>query len=345
MDPPTTTHLNPRTTTVSELRFNPQLGEWVITATHRQDRTFLPPRDFCPLCPTRSPDRPTEIDRPDFDIAVFENRFPSLRRQPDPPSVEGTTLTPVRPSVGECEVVVYTPRHDATATDLSVRKLERLISVWAHRTLELGAREEVEYVFIFENKGEAIGVTLNHPHGQIYAYPFLPPILEREVEAGESHLRANGRCLWCALVEQEVSDGRRIVARTEGWVATVPFFAHWPYEVHITPTAHIGWLHELAETSVAELARLLKTVLLKYDHLFGYSLPYVMAIHQRPTGTGDYSGYHLHIEFYPPNRTESKLKYLAGSEAGAGAFINDTLPEETAERLRALEPRDPAEVS
>src|SRR5215212_2557574 len=159
---------------MSELRWNPQLREWVITATHRQDRTFLPPRDFCPLCATRDPKFPTEIDRPDFEIAVFENRFPSLRRVPEEPSVEGTPLTPVRPSVGECEVVVYTPHHDATAADLSVRKLEQLISVWAHRTLELGGRPEVDYVFVFENKGQSIGVTLLHPHGQIYAYPYIP---------------------------------------------------------------------------------------------------------------------------------------------------------------------------
>jgi UDPglucose--hexose-1-phosphate uridylyltransferase len=281
---------------------------------------------------------PTEIDRPEFDIAVFENRFPSLRRHPDPPEVVGTDLTPVRPAVGVCEVVVYTPRHDATASDLSVEKLERLIAVWAHRTLELGAQEPVEYVFVFENKGESIGVTLHHPHGQIYAYPFVPPLIQREVNAGNQHVAEHGRCLWCALLDQETSDGRRIVLQTDYWVAGVPFFARWPYEVHVTPRDHIGWLHELDDEGVRDLARVLKGVLLKYDHLFGFSLPYIMAVHQRPTSTADHSAFHLHFEFYPPNRTESKLKYLAGSEAGAGAFINDTLPEETAGRLRLLDP-------
>jgi len=329
---------------MSELRRNPQLREWVITATHRQERTFLPPRDFCPLCPTRPGGHPTEIDRDDFDIAVFENRFPSLRPNPEPPSVDGTSLTPVRPAIGSCEVVVYTPRHDATAADLSVAKLERLISVWAHRTLELGSDPAVEYVFAFENKGESIGVTLHHPHGQIYAYPFIPPLIEREVDAANEYLADHDRCLWCALVEQEATDARRIVARTEHWLAGVPFFARWPYEVHITPTQHVGWLHELDDDQTAQLARILKTVIVKYDHLFGFSLPYIMAIHQRPTGTDDHSAYHLHFEFYPPNRTATKLKYLAGSEAGAGAFINDTLPEETAESLRSLEPLDPDDV-
>jgi UDPglucose--hexose-1-phosphate uridylyltransferase len=329
---------------MSELRWNPQLGEWVITATHRQDRTFLPPRDFCPLCPAGRSEAETEIDRADFEVAVFENRFPSLRPEPDEPTVAGSELTPVRPSVGACEVVVYTPRHDATATDLSLTELSRLITVWAHRTLELGAREEVAYVFVFENKGESIGVTLHHPHGQIYAYPYLPPTIERETRMAAAELGRSGECLWCGLLAQETADGRRIVAQTDGWVAGVPFFARWPYEVHITPQRHIGWLHELDESSTLELARLLKTVLLKYDRLFGFSLPYIMAVHQRPTETADHGGYHLHIEFYPPNRTANKLKYLAGSEAGAGAFINDTLPEETAATLRELEPREPQRI-
>ena len=326
---------------MSELRWNPQLREWVITATHRQERTFLPPADICPLCPTR-PDGPaTEIDHPTFGVAVFENRFPSLRPDPGKPTVAGTPLTPALPSVGACEVVVYTPRHDATATDLSLAQLQRLIAVWAHRTLVLGARPEIEYVFIFENKGEQIGVTLHHPHGQIYAYSYLPPIIEREASAAGDHFAEHGGCLWCGLLDQEVGEGRRLVAETDTWVAGVPFFARWPYEVHLTPRRHVGWLHELGVAEIDDLARVIKTVLLKYDALFGFSLPYIMAIHQRPTRTGDDAAYHLHIEFYPPNRTATKLKFLAGSEAGAGAFINDTLPEETAAELRALAPTDP----
>ena len=328
---------------MSELRWNPQLGEWVITATHRQDRTFLPPRDFCPLCPTRPGRPPTEIDRADFDIAVFQNRFPSLRPNPPEPAVEGTAFTPVERALGEGEVIVYTPEHDATLTGASLERIRHLIAVWAHRTLALGARDEVDYVFIFENKGEAIGVTLNHPHGQIYAYPYLPSIIEREADSARAH-SADGGCLWCGLIDQERADGRRIVLETDGWIAGVPFFARWPYEVHITPRRHVGWLHELDAAEVDGLARVLKGVLLKYDALFGFSLPYIMAIHQRPTDGGDHDGYHLHFELYPPHRTEAKLKYLAGSETGAGAFINDTLAEETAGRLRALAPLWAADV-
>ena len=329
---------------MSELRWNPQLGDWVITATHRQGRTFLPSRDFCPLCPSRDGLPATEIDRADFEVAVFENRFPSLQPRPPEPAVVGTALTPVAPAIGACEVVVYTPRHDWALARADLPHLRRLIAVWAHRTLELGARPEIASVFVFENRGEAIGVTLHHPHGQIYAYPHLPDVLRREAENGQAHRFEHGSCLWCDVLAQELGDGRRVVAATGTWVASVPFFARWPYEVHLTPRRHVGWLHELTGAEADDLARVLKAVLVKYDALFGIPLPYVMAVHQRPTDGGDHAGYHLHIEFYPPNRTADKLKYLAGSEAGAGAFINDTLPEETAARLRDLEPTDLAQL-
>jgi UDPglucose--hexose-1-phosphate uridylyltransferase len=327
---------------MSERRWNPVLGEWVITATHRQDRTFLPPAEFCPLCPTRPGGAPTEIGRADFEIAVFDNRFPSLRRDPEPPAVDGTELTPVEPSYGACEVVVYTPDHNGTLGALSVRHVRRLVSVWAHRTLVLGARDEVAYVYAFENRGEEIGVTLHHPHGQIYAYPTIPTVLERELANATEHLAHTDACLWCDLNRQELDDGRRIVARGGGWLATVPFFARWPYEVHLVNERHVGWLHELEPSEVDGLGRILLTVVRKYDALFDRTLPYIMAIHQRPTDGGTHDAYHLHVEFYPPNRTATKLKYLAGSEAGAGAFINDTLPEHTAATLRDLPPHDPA---
>lgn len=323
---------------MSERRWNPVLGEWVITATHRQDRTFLPPRDFCPLCPTRPGGIATEIERPDFDIVVFDNRFPSLLADPPPPAVEGTELTPVAPAIGACEVVVYTPEHDATLATVPRSRIRHLVEVWAHRTADLGSRPEVAYVYVFENKGEAIGVTLHHPHGQIYAYPTIPPVVRREADQARGHAEASGRCLWCDLAEQERDDGRRIVLETEHWQATVPFFARWPYEVHLASRRHVGWLHELDGEEADDLAEVLSRLVRAYDGLFGFSLPYIMAVHQRPTDGGDHDGYHLHLEFYPPNRTETKLKYLAGSEAGAGAFINDTLPEETAARLRDVLP-------
>ncbi len=322
---------------MSELRWDPLLGEWVITATDRQERTFLPPKDFCPLCPARPDGLSTEIGRDDFDVVVFDNRFPSLQPDPPTPAVTGTTLMPVRPAEGACEVDVYTPRHEGSLRDASLGRLRRLIAVWADRTTALAHRPGIEYVFVFENKGEVIGVTLAHPHGQIYAYPFVPPVIAREVAQAGKHRSETGGCLWCDVLAEEREDGRRVIFEAGSWTATVPFFARWPYEVHLVPSRHVGLLSELSAAERDGLAITLKAVLAKYDALFGSSLPYVMAVHQAPVRT-DASAYHLHFEFYPPNRTESKLKYLAGSESGAGAFINDTLPEESAARLRSLEP-------
>lgn len=319
---------------MSELRWNPILREWTITATHRQDRTFLPPEDECPLCPHSPGGGFGELERDDFEVAVFENRFPSLQRHPPDPVVEGSELTPVALSRGACEVVVYTPDHAGSLAGASLLHLRRLIAVWAHRSQVLGARPEVTYVYVFENRGEATGVTLHHPHGQIYGYPFLPPIIGREAESAAAHRRRAGGCLWCDLRDQEQNDGTRVVAASGSWLAVVPFFARWPYEVHLLPERHLGWLHELSATEAADLAALLRTVVRAYDALFDFPLPYVMAVHQRPVDGAPHEAYHLHLEFYPPHRSADKLKYLAGSEAGAGAFINDTLPEESAARLR-----------
>jgi UDPglucose--hexose-1-phosphate uridylyltransferase len=165
----------------------------------------------------------------------------------------------------------------------------------------------------------------------------VPPVLAREVAAAERHRSERGGCLWCDLGVEQRADGRRVLA-DGGWQAAVPFAARWPFEVHVQPRRHVGWLHELTRGEVAELASTLRRVLVGYDALFGFSLPYVMAIHQRPTDGATHDGYHLHVELYPPHRSATKLKYLAGSEAGAGAFINDTLPEESAARLRAAMP-------
>jgi UDPglucose--hexose-1-phosphate uridylyltransferase len=323
---------------MSELRWNPVLEEWVITATERQERTFLPPKDYCPLDPTKPGGFPTEIPRATYQIVAFENKFPSLRPHPPEPAVTGDDLYPVAPAQGVCEVIVYTPQHEGTLTDRSVLEIEELIYVWTDRTEELGREPFIDYVFIFENKGEVIGVTLNHPHGQIYAFPFIPPRIQRELDSAARHQERTGRCLFCDIIADERRDGRRIVIESEGFVAAVPFFARWPYEVHLWSRRHLGSLPEMTAGEKRDLARVLKTLLLKYDHLWGFSLPYMMVMHQRPTDGRPHESYHWHIEFYPPYRTPNKLKYLAGVESGAGTFINDTLAEEKAAELRAASP-------
>ncbi|HLQ60921.1 MAG TPA: galactose-1-phosphate uridylyltransferase [Candidatus Acidoferrales bacterium] len=301
---------------MSELRWHPLLEEWVTVAPWRQDRTYHPPAQHCPLCPTRPGQPETEIPEPDYHIAVFENRFPSYSGKQ-----------------GRCEVICYTPEHDSSLGAQPVEQIQDLIAVWQDRFAELKRLPNVRYVFIFENRGEEIGVTLSHPHGQIYAYPFLPPIIQRELRSFARHQRQEGGCLYCEVLERDAP--AHLVAGDQRWLAFVPPFARWPYEVHLAPRRHLGDLTELEEAETDSLARVLKELLQKYDRLFKRPLPYVMAMHQRPPGRG-HRGYHLHIEFYPPSRTADKLKYLAGSELGAGAFILDTRAEETAQALREV---------
>ena len=320
---------------MNQLRWDPTLREWVAYATHRQDRTFLPPAEYCPLCPTKPGGFPTEVPRESYDIVVFENRFPSFAQNAPEPNEEGSDLTPTAPGRGICEVVLYSDDHDATLATMSERRIRNLIEVWADRYEELGASEEAEYVFIFENKGEAIGVTMHHPHGQIYGYPFVPPRPRKELEAARVHVEEHGTCLHCDLLAEEHTDGRRVIHKGDSFTAFVPFYAHYPYEVHVYARRCVPSLAGLDEDERRDLARILKRLLTGYDALFGFSLPYMMAMHQAPTDGEDHEGVaHFHIEFYPPNRTAEKLKYLAGSEVGAGAFIVDALPETTAAALR-----------
>jgi UDPglucose--hexose-1-phosphate uridylyltransferase len=296
---------------LSELRFNELRGEQVDYAIHRQDRTFLPAREHCPLCPTRPGGEPTEIPFPAFEIAVFDNRFPAFEAPH-----------------GAAEVVVYTDDHDASFGSLPAQRAEDLMWVWRHRYQELGARGDVAYVFIFENRGVEVGVTLHHPHGQIYAFPFLPPVPALELAAD----RRLGGCAPCALLARELADGRRIVDSNEALVSYVPYAARWPYEVHVVMREHRPSLLDCDAKELKLLAGCLQRLARGYDALFERPFPYMMVVHQAPTD-GTRRG-HLHVEFYTPLRSATKLKYLAGSEQGAGTFISDTLPEESAAALR-----------
>ncbi len=297
---------------MSELRFEELRGEEVVYAIHRQERTFLPSREHCPLDPTRPGGPQTEIPFPAFEIAVFDNRFPAFEAPR-----------------GAAEVVVYTDDHDASFGTLAPERAEALMWVWRHRYAELGAREDVEYVFIFENRGVEVGVTLHHPHGQIYGYPFVPPVAQRELAADERL----GGCAPCALLARELQEALRVVYENDSVVVYVPYAARWAYEAHVVMREHRRSLRECEPHELRALAGALQALTRGYDALFERPFPYVMAMHQAPTGAGPPQG-HLHVEFFPPLRTADKLKYLAGSEQGGGTFISDTLPEESAAKLR-----------
>jgi UDPglucose--hexose-1-phosphate uridylyltransferase len=335
-DPP-----GPKVDARPQLRWHPYRAEWVDYAGHRQERTFLPPPDYDPLAPTVPGRDPTELPAGSWQVAVFENRFPSLvETAPDPePNIVDT-----RPGRGACEVVVYTQERTGGLGDLPLERIELLVDVWADRTRELGERPDIEYVMPFENRGVEVGATLSHPHGQIYAYPVVPPIPARELLEERRHRGAHGRGLLASLVEAERLDGRRMLYDGDTAVAFVPAFARYPYEVWVATREPIPSLVALDARGRSDLARALKTVVLAFDALHGGPFPYVMVVHQAPTDGAPHPEAHLHAEFYPPYRAPGRLKYLAGTEIGAGFFTNDALPEAKAAELRAHVPA-PEEVA
>lgn len=317
----------------SEIRYDPILDEWVAIAAHRQTRTHLPPSDECPLCPS-TPARSTEIPAYDYDVAVFENRFPSFshrRGAVDPPHLPG--LTDTRPGYGRCEVVCFTADHNASFASLTPSRVRLVLEAWADRTAELNTLPDVEQVFCFENRGEAIGVTLSHPHGQIYAYPFVTPRTHRMIESARRHPSGN---LFAEVLTAERTAGERVVASNEHWTAFVPAWARWPYEIHLYPHRQVPDIPALSNDERDAFAPVYLEVLRRLDGLFGIKMPYIAAWHQAPVRVDRDLSY-LHLQVFSIQRAPGKLKYLAGSESGMGVFVNDVRPEQAAERLREVE--------
>ncbi|UJB42409.1 galactose-1-phosphate uridylyltransferase [Streptomyces sp. A1-5] len=307
--------------TAAEVRADPLLGDAVAIASHRQGRTYHPPADECPLCPSRE-GRHTEIPADAYDVAVFENRFPSLAGDH-----------------GRCEVVCFTPDHDASFADLTEDQAALVLDAWTDRTADLSRRPGVAQVFCFENRGAEIGVTLGHPHGQIYAYPFVTPRTERMLASLAAHREATGRNLFDDVVARERADGRRVVLEGDHWVAFVPYAAHWPYEVHLYPRRRVPDLLALDEPARTEFPQIYLEVLRRFDRIFGPEAPptpYISAWHQAPVHAADRSQFALHLELFTVRRTSGKLKFLAGSESGMNVFINDVPPEIAADRLREV---------
>jgi len=311
-----------------ELRWDPILRQWIIVSGKRGERPLLP-EGFCPFCPGSE-----EMPKTDWTVLSLPNRFPALRPDPLPPDVEGNTLYRCKPSKGVCEIIIYTPQHDTTLADLSVENIEAVVGLWCQRFKELGGRDYVKYVFIFENKGRIIGVTLDHPHGQLYAFPFVPPLIKAELESSKRHWEKTGDCLFCRVIYKEKDEGVRVVCENDGFICFLPFFAHWPYGVQIYPKRHVEAITGLTEEEKRMFASILKKVLKKFDNLLGMSFPYMMVLHQRPTDGKIHPYYHFHVEFYPPYREKNKVKYFASVETGAGTVTFDYTPEMKARELR-----------
>jgi UDPglucose--hexose-1-phosphate uridylyltransferase len=314
---------------VNELRWHPLFREWVVVAANRQDRPQMP-EDWCPFCPGsgRVPE--------EYDVCLYPNDFAALRldNAPFAPEIGLFVSTGAQ---GANDVVLYHPNHNLTPAQLPQDHWLKVIRLWTSRYQELAARPEIQYVYIFENTGAAIGVTMPHPHGQIYAFPFLPPLVERERSAAAEYFEQEHECIYCRLLRGELADGRRIVKENDSFVAFVPYAARFPAEVQICARRHFSSLPDMAEHERVDLAAMIKLVRMKYDNLFGFPMPLMMVL-RHPPAKGMHPYAHFHIDFFPIQRSATKLKYLAGVETGLGTYLNDTVAEEKAQELRETEP-------
>ena len=315
------------------LRWHPLRGEWITYAAYRQDRTFLPPPEYNPLAVTLDPAHPTELPAGDWDVAVFDNRFPSLTLgSKEPPDL----IVPTAPAFGKCEVVVFTQDARSSLGALPLDHLELVLEVWANRSDALGNLVGIDYVLPFENRGAEVGVTLHHPHGQIYAYPVIPPVPARMQQIALDYYQDNQSGILQDLISKELK-APRMLYRGEHAGAFIPVGARYPSEVWVAPRAPVESFAHLSGNQRADLARALKTVLLKFDGLWKRPFPYLMAWYQAPTDGKHHPESHLHAEFYPPYRAPDKLKYLAGTELAAGFFAMDAVPEEKARELQEIQ--------
>ena len=314
---------------MAELRWNPMTKDWVMIASHRQNRPQMP-KNWCPFCPGsgKVPES--------YDVLKYDNDFPALSVTPPTPDDVANGFFKTSPAYGKCEVVLYSPEHNGKLTDLSDGHLKKLADLWTERFNALSADENIKYVFIFENRGEVVGVTMPHPHGQIYGYSFIPKKIALEIDSAAEYYDENGKCLFCDMLDNERDFGKRIIFENDYFTVFLPFFTEYPYGVYIMPRRHVPTIAALNDDERAALAVTVKDVVGMLDNLFDYSFPYMMCMHNAPVNSGNFDeNYHFHIEFFPPMRSADKQKFNASSETGVWAHCNPTCPEATSEELRA----------
>lgn len=318
---------------MAELRFHPFTRDWVMIASHRQNRPQMP-KDWCPFCPGsgRVPEH--------YDVYKYDNDFPALSIDPPEPDDVANNFFAVREAYGKCEVILYSPQHTITLPELPQEHVRKLVDLWCERHEAISNDKKIKYVYIFENRGEVVGVTMPHPHGQIYGYPFVPKKLELEMASAKEHKEKTGNCLFCDWRDNEIADGRRVIFENEHFVVILPFFTEYPYGVYIISKAHVQYITEFDEPERNALAQAVRETAGMLDALFGTTFPYMMCMHQAPVNGEDASEtYHFHIEFFPPMRSADKQKFNASSETGAWAHCNPTAPEEKAIELREAHAR------
>ena len=308
----------------NELRWNPILGSWVIVSSKRKSRPWR--SGACPFCPG-APETGHG-----WEVLVLENKYPSLKLDAKT-SRKSHDIYKVRPGYGVCEVVVETPDHEGDLDTLSPRNIVKYVEALRDETRKLCSDPGIKYVLPFRNKGEVIGVSLTHPHSQIYALPFIPPRVKVELKNAYKFWKEKGECIFCHIIGLEREEEIRLLYENDSFISFVPFFAMWPYEVHVYSKKHVGSLLDLNEKGIEDLSDALRVIVAMYNSLFSFSLPYMMIIHQSPCKKR-LKYYHLHVEFYPLHRSKDKLKYPAGIEWGAWTFTYDDLPENKALELR-----------
>lgn len=319
---------------IGELRLDPLLNEWVVMAAHRQGRVFLPPKELCPLCPTKG-ELLTEIPDKSYEVVVFDNRSPSLR-QPEgdwaAPDILGPE-TDAGTAAGKCEVICFTDNHGGSFCDLTPQRVRVLLEAWIDRVRELSQEPFIHHIAPFENRGEEVGVTLSHPHGQIYAYSYLPARVEKMLAVAQKHHAQNGTVLFDDVLAREIKDQVRIVAQNKHWIAYVPYAARYPFEIHLAPLSPVADLAQLTSTQADAFPEISLEVMRRLDGVFGIQMAYIATWHQAPVREGR-DLMRLHWQITSVRRAPGKLKYLAGSESAMGAFIMDLKPEQSAGQLR-----------
>lgn len=314
---------------MAELRWHPLINDWVMIASHRQTRPQMP-KDWCPFCPGsgKVPD--------EFDVYEYDNDFPALSVTPPLPDDVATDFFKTAPAYGKCEVILYSSGHTVTVPQLSDEHMKKLVDLWCERFEILRKDTKIKYIFIFENRGDVVGVTMPHPHGQIYAYPFLPKKLELENTTAKAYQKENQNCLFCDMLKNELKEKKRIIFKNEYFTVFLPFYTEYPYGVYIMSNNHKQYITDFTQEERKALAAAIRDTAGTLDSLFDYTFPYMMCMHNAPVNTEEtMEHFHFHIEFFPPMRSAEKQKFNASSETGAWAHCNPTCPETSAEELRA----------
>ena len=318
---------------MSELRWNPLLGTWTIVAAKRQNRPNLS-QNYCPFCPGDGKNVPS-----DYEVLAYPNDFPALSE-----GVKGDLLISEdgifkkAEAKGTCEVILYSSQHEQLLYELSDTHILKIVNLWAERLEFYRKNPIVQYVYEFENRGHDVGVTIAHPHGQLYAFPYVPAKIEMELERCQSFYEESGQNLFQELIQQEIQAKVRVIFETKYFLVFLPYFTDFPYGIFIVSKTPVLWVSEMNDEQRLDLARVLKDVSGMFDCLYDRVFPYMMCIHQGVLNNNKWvqqaDFYRFHIEFYPPWRAPEVVKYYASAETGAWAATNTRLVEETAIELK-----------